>query len=201
MAHSPDDLARQGLDQKSLTGIAPLIIFALLCCTSDAAECMRIRAINGEVTAGLIARGTCVAIAKHEILTAWHVVKDKETVQVEIEENEWVPATMVAHDEKEDLALVTVEAKLKYRKLAKDSDLTVYVSDNGGPVTKHRTVFYRTVLAYGCQNGVSGSAVLDSDDRVTGIICGYEKEGAHWAHCIPVEEIHKFLAKVKDGGK
>lgn len=69
VAHSPDDMARLGLDQKSLTGIAPLfILFALLCCTADAAECMRIRALNGEITAGVAAHGTCVAISRSEIL-------------------------------------------------------------------------------------------------------------------------------------
>ena len=63
-------------------------------------------------------------------------------------------------------------------------------------------MWHRTIISYGAQDGNSGSAVIDDDGKLTGIVFGYQKaDGSNWAHVVWVEDVHAFLEKAKGGDK
>ena len=84
------------------------LIWLLLLSTSlIAAEATRIKAEKGALTAW----GTCFAIDKDHILTAYHVIEDKNDIFVEVN-NSWIKGTIEKSSKGSDLALIKVKHDL-----------------------------------------------------------------------------------------
>ena len=166
VAHSPDDMARLGLDQKSLTGIPPklCILLALLCCAADAAG-MRIRSIDGAITQW----GTCVCVADKIAVTAWHVV-DKGAVEVEVA-GKWTPAKVLRKDKDNDIASVQLSADAETVEMVEMPAMTVSASAWSCPVQDKAASFVGGNVQYDAKDGNSGAPVMVGQ-AVVGIVTG-----------------------------
>lgn len=175
----------------------------------DAAQRMAVRIRN--VSCDGVVRGTGFAIDSRTLITNRHVVDGNRNLQLSTYDGRDVRVETSSSAELADLAVVrTVEDLDAYPELAttdpKPGDaVTVVGYPNGGAltVTKGTVIQYTSdplnanlgevlLTDASVEPGSSGSAALDADGRVIGIV--YAKSSDGFSYLVPVSTLQSLLA-------
>ena len=174
----------------------------------DAAQRMAVRIRN--VGCGSVSTGSGFAVDERTLITNRHVVADSAELQLSTYDGRDITATTASTAELADLAIVRTTDELPaVPELAADDprpgdDVTVVGYPQGGrlTVTSGRVIGVTTdplnenlgevlVTDAPVEPGSSGSAVLDAEGRVAGVV--YAKNTADQSFIVPVSTLRTML--------
>ncbi|MBO9554043.1 serine protease [Cellulomonas sp.] len=174
----------------------------------DAAQRMAVRIRN--IGCGSVSTGSGFAIDDHTLVTNRHVVADSSALQLSTYDGRDVAATAASTAGLADLAIVRTADALPYAPALADADPVVgdAVTVVGYPLGRALTVTTGEVLAATTdplnenlgqvfltdatvEFGSSGSAVLDPQGRVVGVV--YAKDEQNRSFVVPVSTLRAML--------
>jgi S1-C subfamily serine protease len=174
----------------------------------DAVKRMAVRVRN--VGCGTLSTGSGFAIADHTLVTNKHVVADSAELELSTYDGRDVAATAASTAALADLALVVTADPLPYAPELAPEDpkvgdpVTVVGYPLGGELTVTDGTILRaeedplqatlgTVLVTDApvEPGSSGSAALDADGRVVGVVYAKSKNG--YSYLVPVSTLRSML--------
>lgn len=165
--------------------------------------------------------GAGVAVGRHEIVTARHLVVGAQSVRVRrADGGEW-QAEVVGTDARTDLALLTMTGELEPARLGRAQPMRV-----GDPVVALGNPFglglslTTGVVAHGARRlvptangprvdfvqlsiplnpGNSGGPIFNADGEVVGVLAGTHTQGQAIAFAVPVEVVEEGLPALRQG--
>ncbi|MEZ0449724.1 trypsin-like peptidase domain-containing protein [Cellulomonas sp. ICMP 17802] len=174
----------------------------------DAAQRMAVRIRN--IGCGTLSTGSGFALDDHTLVTNRHVVKDASTLQISTYDGRDLTAAAASTANLADLAIVRTQDALPAAPelAAADPEIGAAVTVVGYPlgraltVTTGRVVSSETdplnetlgtvyVTDARVEHGSSGSAVLDADGRVVGVV--YAKDANGHSFVVPVSTLRSML--------
>jgi len=174
----------------------------------DAVQRMAVRIRN--VGCGTLSTGSGFAIDEHTLVTNKHVVADSAELEIATYDGRDVRATAASTAQLADLAIIVTAEPLPYAPQLADTDpvqgdpVTVVGYPLGGELTVTDGTIVGaeqdplqatlgTVLVTDAQvePGSSGSAVLDADGRVVGVV--YAKSASGYSYVVPVSTLKAML--------
>lgn len=157
-------------------------------------EGLRIKAERVEAGTTTTAWGSACFIAKHKLITAWHVVEEGGEIFVCIKGN-WIACKCTRHDKEKDIALLETDAAGEVLDLLNLPDLTISGSKRATPIEDRKTATGLFLLKGDFDIGDSGAPIL-CEGRLIGMatqlwrVKGAEK---YDMQCLPSSAIAEFL--------
>ncbi|MCL2455679.1 MAG: serine protease [Micrococcales bacterium] len=180
----------------------------------DAVQRMAVRIRN--VGCGRLSTGSGFALDPHTLVTNKHVVADSAQLQISTYDGHDLTASATSTAELADLALVRTDGELPSWATLADTDPKVgdRITVVGYPEGRALTVTDGTVVATTTdplnlslgevlvtdapvEPGSSGSAALDADGRVVGVV--YAKSASGHSYLLPVSTLRQVLEQATFG--
>ena len=174
----------------------------------DSAQRMAVRIRN--IGCGALSTGSGFALDDHTVVTNRHVVKDASTLQISTYDGRDLAAAAASTADLADLAIVHTQDALPTSPELATADPAIgdAVTVVGYPLGKALTVTTGHVLASQndplndnlgevlvtdapVEHGSSGSAVLDADGRVVGVVYAKDENGRSFV--VPVSTLRSML--------
>ncbi|MDN4473697.1 S1 family peptidase [Demequina zhanjiangensis] len=174
--------------------------------TEHTAYRVRVRTCDGWST------GTAFAIDAHTLVTNRHVVEGAALVTLTSYDGREMEVAEVQSDTEADLALLTVDEELdEWLELADEDpvfgdDVTVSGYPEGdvlttvtGPYRNMAPEVFGTdpdevlVIRVTAAPGSSGSAVVNAEDEVVGVLYAVDTEGLGWAYAVSLDSLTTML--------
>jgi len=174
----------------------------------DSAQRMAVRIRN--IGCGALSTGSGFALDDHTVVTNRHVVKDASTLQISTYDGRDLAAAAASTADLADLAIVHTQDALPTSPELATADPAIgdAVTVVGYPLGKALTVTTGHVLASQTdplndnlgevlvtdapvEHGSSGSAVLDADGRVVGVVYAKDENGRSFV--VPVSTLRSML--------